>query len=297
MDNMFTIVTPSLNQAKYLGRAVDSILEQGLSDLDYLVIDGASNDATLSLLHQYKGRVSWISEPDSGPAEAINKGFMRTSGQILAWLNSDDIYYPGAFEKVLSVFAANQDIDVVYGDAAYIDENDTPLAMYQTEPWNWARMRQTCIISQPAAFFRREVFEKYGPLNTNVRVLDYDFWLRLGLHGASFHYLPGVLAGMRRHPKAFSVAQRLELHRQTNDVTRTLLGRTPDTWLTGWACAFIENRGFIPGTLSHAVLGKVLLPLYAAVRWNGTISKSLVCSILRNVFLAFRMKSMTPNIR
>lgn len=295
MTTTLSIITPSMNQGEYIERAIESVVRQGLPGVEYVVVDGGSNDATLSVLKRYDKGITWISESDSGPAEAINKGFRMTSGDILGWLNADDIYCGEAFSCVIDVFAKNPSVDVVYGDAVYIDDNEKEIGFYHTEDWNWERMQQTCIISQPATFFRRRVFEQFGPLNETLRIMDYEFWLRLGLAGVQFQHLPVKIAGMRRHPQAFSVAQRLELHRQSNDVTRDLLGRTPSSWLTGWACAYVESKRVAPGTLLHAALGKIILPLYASLYWNKKIEMELFKNIVRNCIAALSKRSIVPN--
>ena len=291
-----SVITPSFNQSKYLGSAIESILQQGGACYDYTIFDGGSTDSSLEIMRQYEERIQWVSEADSGPAEAINKGFARSSGDILYWLNADDIVFPETFSKIIDVFERNDDIGVVYGDAKYIDGSGNIIGTYPTEAWSWQRMQQTCIISQPAAFFRRDVFEKYGPLNMNIRIMDYDFWLRLGLNDVNFLHLPEVFAGMRCHNQAFSVSQRLELHRQSNDVTHQLLGYTPSMWLTGWACAYVEKIGIQPGTLLHVFFGKILFTIIASIRWNGTIRSDLLKDLIKNIAKAFRKRTLTPNL-
>ncbi len=257
--------------------------------------DGGSTDGTVDILSSYDDAFYWTSIADAGPADAINQGFSNISGDILFWLNADDILYPNIFEKVIKVFELSEDVDVVYGNANYVDENGCIIDTYPVEPWNWLRMQQTCIISQPAAFFRRSIFEKYGPLNTKTRIMDYDFWLRLGLNKAKFLYIPETFASMRRHNMAFSVAQRLELHRQTNDITRALLGYTPASWLTGWSCAYVEKRGIRPGSALHVLLGKILLPLTASLRWNKSFRGDLIKHIFINCLNAAKKRTFTPN--
>lgn len=295
-DLKISVITPSFNQSKYLPIAIESVLHQTDERYEYFICDGGSTDSSMSIMQRYEDRIQWISEADSGPAEAINKGFARASGGILYWLNADDILFANAFAKAIETFEVYPDVGVIYGDAKYIDESGKILGAYPTEAWNWQRMQQTCIISQPAAFFRRAVFEEYGPLNTNTRIMDYDFWLRLGLNGINFIHVPEIFAGMRRHEQAFSVSQRLELHSQSNDITHQLLGYTPATWLTGWACAYVEKIGIRPGTLLHVFLGKIMFPIIASMRWNRTIRSDLLKDITKNIVKAFRKRTLTPNL-
>ena len=148
-----SIVTPSYNQGKYIERTIQSVLSQEVRGLEYAVIDGGSADETISILKRYEDRFFWISQRDRGPSDAINKGFCRSSGPVLGWLNSDDIYYQGALKTVLEFFDENPDVDVMYGDTYHINENDEVIEKYPTEDWDWERLKETCFISQPAAFF------------------------------------------------------------------------------------------------------------------------------------------------
>src|SRR5512134_3391262 len=157
-----TIVTPSLNQDRYIARAIDSVLSQGISGVEYLIFDGGSTDGTASILRAYGDRVHATIEPDAGQADAVNKGLRRAAGDIIGWLNSDDVYYEGAFHRALQVFAHRPDIDVLYGEADHIDEDDRVIEPYGTEPFDYERLKNVCFICQPAVFFRRSVVARYG---------------------------------------------------------------------------------------------------------------------------------------
>jgi glycosyltransferase involved in cell wall biosynthesis len=226
-----SIVTPSYNQGKYIERTIQSVLSQEVRGLEYAVIDGGSEDETTSILKRYEDRLFWISERDRGPSDAINKGFRRSSGSVLGWLSSDDVYYPGALKTVLEFFEEKPDVDVLYGDAYHIDENDEVIEKYPTEDWSWTRLHDRCFISQPAAFFRRSLFDEYGPLEVGFRCMDYEYWLRLGKNRVRFAHLPQILAATRLHKEAFTLAGRLAGHKEINGFTRRHLSRTPDQWL------------------------------------------------------------------
>jgi len=197
----FAIVTPSFQQARFLPATLGSVRDQHFPRLDHLVIDGGSTDGTLDLLKKFDPPVRFISEPDRGQADAINKGFALTTGEILSWLNSDDTLAPGALQWVDKAFTENPDVGLVYGDARFIDAAGNDLGpCTQVEPFNRRRlMTHGDFIAQPAAFFRRSLFDQAGPLDVSLHwAMDYDFFIK-ATQTARVLYLPRVLAQYRFH--------------------------------------------------------------------------------------------------
>ncbi|GAB4527449.1 MAG: glycosyltransferase family 2 protein [Anaerolineae bacterium] len=208
---LVTIVTPSFNQGRFIRETIESVLSQDYPRLEYIVVDGGSTDDTLDILRSYGERIAWVSEPDRGQSHAINKGFRRASGEILAWLNSDDTYLPGAVSASVAFLQQHPEIDLVYGDVQPIDENGHVLRERACgKPFSLhTLLTDFWMIPQPTAFFRRELLDKVGLLNENLHYfLDPDLWIRIALHGKG-QYLPGLRAKGRLHKDSKTVAQQL----------------------------------------------------------------------------------------
>lgn len=207
-----SIITPSYNQAEYIEKTIESVLSQKRDfELEYIVMDGGSTDGTIGILKKYEKRLNWFSEKDKGQSDAVNKGFRRATGDIIGWINSDDLYEPGAFQKVVSFFENNPDKKWVYGRCRIIDEEGREIrrliTLYKnilSWRYNYGVLLTENYISQMTVFFRREIFDVVGYLDLNERmVMDYDYWLRIGKH-----YPAGVihdyLADFRWHNKSKS---------------------------------------------------------------------------------------------
>ena len=183
-----SIITPSYNQGRFIERTVRSVLDQGYPNLEYIVMDGGSQDGTLDVLRRYEGRLTWVSEQDRGQADAINKGIRRTSGDIVAYLNSDDVYRPGALLRVAEEFDRHREALWLTGKCAIIDEEDRevrrPITAYKNlllRRYSYSLLLVTNPVSQPATFWRRSAVEQFGLFNEDEHlVMDYDFWLRIG---------------------------------------------------------------------------------------------------------------------
>lgn len=243
MSLKFSVVTPSFNQGSFIERTIQSVLSQKEVDLEYLVCDGGSSDSTLEVLTRYSDSLGWVSEADGGQADAVNKGIQSTDGDIIAWINSDDIYYPGAFAKVNQIFETYPDVQVVYGNANHIDKQDKILEPYPTEEWSYERLKDVCFISQPATFFRRDLVNQYGNLNAGLNFcMDYELWLRYGAH-TNFFYLPDILAATRLYQDTKTLGQRVAVHYEINDMLKEKFSLVPEKWVLSYTSILVEERG------------------------------------------------------
>jgi len=206
---LVSIVTPSFNQGRFLEKTMRSVLEQDYLRIEYIVIDGASTDNSVSIIERYAKKLAyWVSEPDRGQTDALNKGFAKAHGEILAWVNSDDVLYPGAVTAAVAYLKGHPDIGMVYGDLDFIDENDKVIGRFNAAQTDLQRLRKGYVhIPQPAAFFRAEYWHKVGPLDPSFFfAMDYDLWVRLA--GVTrLKYLPGnPWAQFRLHSDAKTVS-------------------------------------------------------------------------------------------
>ncbi len=209
---LVTIVTPSFNQARFLGATIESVLRQDYPHLEYIVLDGGSTDGSLDIIRHYQDRLAaWVSEPDKGQTAAINRGFGMAHGEILAWLNSDDVYFPGAVKEAVAYLQAHPDVGMVHGAAFYVDEAGAPVARFPSADTDMKALRRGAPhIAQQAAFFRSSVWKMVGPLDpTFYYAMDYDLWVRISAV-TPLAYVPRVWAGFRLHgeSKSMTVARR-----------------------------------------------------------------------------------------
>jgi hypothetical protein len=205
---LVSIITPSYNQAAYLEATIRSVLGQDYAPLEYLIVDGASQDGSLQIIQRYASRLAWwVSEPDHGQADAINKGFKHARGEIVAWLNSDDLYLPGAVRSAVESLQANPQAGMVYGEAVTIDPTGRPLNWLAFGDWGLRELMNFRVICQPAVFMRRALLEKAGYLDASFHyMLDHHLWLRMA-RLAPIQHVPQLWAADRHHPAAKNVAQ------------------------------------------------------------------------------------------
>lgn len=197
----FSIVTPSYNQAEFVEATMESVLGQTYRSFEYIVVDGGSTDGTQEILHEFNDAIDkLIIEPDDGQADAINKGFKYASGEILAYLNSDDYYFKNTLALVEEYFKEHPEVDMIYGDCVFTDENGQFIRYFsEISDFDADRLLNfSDHIMQPAAFWRKSVFEKYGPFNIDFHYgFDWAFWCELAKNGCRIERVPSVLAANR----------------------------------------------------------------------------------------------------
>ena len=194
------LVTPSYNQGPFIRATIDSVLAQAYPDLSYRVMDGGSTDETPRLLAAYGERVAWQSERDRGQADAINKGFAAIGGEIMGWLNSDDLLLPGTLAYVARFFRDHPEVDIVYGHRIIIDEEGREIGRWVLPGHDPAALALTDYVPQETMFWRAAVWQKIGPLDAGFHyAMDWDFLLRAERAGFRFRRLPRFLGCFRVH--------------------------------------------------------------------------------------------------
>jgi glycosyltransferase involved in cell wall biosynthesis len=206
---LVSIVTPSYNQGAFLEETMRSVLEQDYPKIEYWVIDGGSTDNSVDIIKSHQQRLTgWVSEKDRGQADGINKGFAKATGEIVGWLNSDDLYYPGAIREAVAAFQAHPEASFVFSDVESIDGEGKAFNLMRYGDWKLADLMAFNIIGQPGVFMRREVLEQAGYLDLSYNyLLDVQLWLKMARIAEPFYAPDKVWAAARLHEKAKNAAQ------------------------------------------------------------------------------------------
>ena len=204
-----SILTPSRNQARYLETTIQSVLGQDYPRIEYIIVDGGSTDGAVDVIKKYADKLAWwVSEKDRGQTDAINKGFARASGQIFAWLNSDDTYEPRAVGQAMKYLLDHPEVGMVYADCNYINEEGRVIGKFPAAQTDLARLRRGYVhIPQQTMFFRADLWKQVGPLDPSFFfAMDFDLWTRLAAR-AELKYLAGqTWANFRIHTSGKTIA-------------------------------------------------------------------------------------------
>ena len=205
---LVSIVTPSFNQARFLEAAIRSVISQDYSRLEYIIVDGGSTDGSVGIIKKYESKLAWwVSEKDQGQTDAINKGLAGAKGEILAWLNSDDTYEPGAISSAVNFLLAHPEVGLIYGNANYINMDGSIIGHFPAAQTDLARLRRGYVhIPQQTAFFRASLWRAVGPLDPSFYfAMDYDLWIRLAMR-SQVKYVPQTWANFRLHTSGKTIS-------------------------------------------------------------------------------------------
>jgi glycosyltransferase involved in cell wall biosynthesis len=239
---LVSIVTPTLNMGQFLEETIGSVLEQDYPRIEYIVMDGGSADGSLAILDRYRDRLRYHSGPDRGAADAINRGFELSRGDLFAFLNADDTYLPNAVSTAVARLIANPDAAGVYGQAYWVDKNGRVLRPYPTRAFDPALFQQECFICQPATLLRRTAFEEAGRMNPDLHyAFDYDLWIRLARVGRMAQ-TGEFLATSRVHPASKTVGRRKQALQETLRLLGARYGYAPFAWAHTYASYLLDGR-------------------------------------------------------
>jgi glycosyltransferase involved in cell wall biosynthesis len=264
---LVSIVTPSYNMARYLTETIESVLGQDYPRIEYIVMDGGSTDGTVAILEQYKDRLTFTSGRDGGTSDAIFQGFRRAKGEIFAWLNADDAFLPGAVRTAVEYLQSHPDVDVVYGECWWIDDQGGRIGRYPSLAFDPRTLERDCFLCQPAVFLRASSYRRCE-LDPGVRwSFDYDLWIRMAKANFRFAFIPQYLANSRMHEGAMTLKERDTVFHFSMNLLLRHYGYVPLPWIIGYTAFRIDRRDqfFEPLQLS---VWKYLVSLPVGLWWN-----------------------------
>jgi glycosyltransferase involved in cell wall biosynthesis len=239
---LVSVVMPSFNQAQFIEASIDSVLGQDYPRIELIVADGGSTDGTQAILARLQSRDSrlrWFSEPDKGPADALNKALKRVRGTLIGWLNSDDLYAPGAVSRAVGVLDSPTRCMMAYGHGQHIGEDGTVLGTYPTQRPEGTvdRFRQGCFICQPTVFFKRTLWQLLGPLDATLKTaFDFEYWVRAFLaFPGRIGFVDALQASSRLHDDCITLNMRRAVAMEGVQVLARHLGNPPMHWVMTYA--------------------------------------------------------------
>jgi glycosyltransferase involved in cell wall biosynthesis len=262
-----TIITPSFNQGQFIEETINSIISQEYPNLEYFIVDGGSKDSTLDIIKKYEDKIDWwVSEPDRGQSHAINKGLARATGDIINWINSDDLLFPGALQRVAACFQQhNGTVHLMSGDSARLSA-DGKILKVSGPPWRGAMSLRNLIIpiGQQSSFFTRSALALVGSLNEDLHaVMDMDLYYRILHRGGKFVRFRGLVGAIRNQPNAKGIA-RTELWGEKPRLIQTR-GGSSFTWRMDYLKMLLIR--IFDGSLLR---GFLLTRQYAGKSMNGS---------------------------
>lgn len=219
---MFSISVPVYGQAHVIKTTLESIKVQSVP-YELAVLDATPDDSVQQVLEGYRDIINYTyHKKDNGQTAAIQEGWNNTNGEIVAWLNADDYYFPDTLQKVAQIFEQNPDIDVVYGNSIHVTEDGQFISYFPAIDQDVSLLTKGCIITQPSCFVRRTAMEKVGGLNTSLHyTMDWDFWIRLYHAGDSFHMLEETLSAVRIYPETKTLSGSSLRYKEINNILKT----------------------------------------------------------------------------
>jgi len=264
------VVTPSFNQGKFLEQTILSVLDQDYPNLQYIVMDGGSTDRSLEIISKYADRLDfWVSGPDDGQADAIAKGFQRCNGEILAWLNSDDVYLPGAITSVVEAFRKDGQTDLIYGDVQIIDEDGNHLGQRRLTPMDrYDFLGSGDCLAQPATFWTRRIYDQVGGIDAGFYFqMDLDFYIRAADAGRIKH-VRDYFAKIRMHPEG-KMAKADEIRKSDLELIRERYIHERGLGRLRYSKKFLLPRMF----LRHALQGELFYAMNKT--WRRILDRDL----------------------
>ncbi|MEX0738997.1 MAG: glycosyltransferase family 2 protein [Pseudohongiella sp.] len=254
---LVSVVMPSFNQAEFLEASINSVLSQDYAHLELIVADGGSTDGSVTLLQRIAAkdkRLRWFSGPDKGPADAINQALAQVRGVVIGWLNSDDLYTPGAIQRAVLALQDQPELVMVYGHGRHVDGAGQMLADYPTRrpPQPVETFALSCFICQPTVFFRRSMYVLLGPLDETLKTsFDFDYWLRaFKVFNTRIGFVDALQAYSRLHDACITVQQRRTVALEGVQLLSQHLGKASGHWLLGYRDELLSGKAVLPAGFS-----------------------------------------------